>query len=141
MAHTTRFDDWITERFHGELLRRKHAAIAANDPSGVEALDRRLARVVVVTPDEVMGQRVQFAAFVTVYLTNEGEEQSFQIVSDDEADIGAARLGASSPLAQALLGAQEGDCIVVELEAGASCEYEVTHISATSTSPGDLRTV
>lgn len=134
MIQATRFDDWMTERFYRELLRRKQAANAANDLSCAEVLEQRLARAVVVAQEEVIGQRVQFAAFVTVYLTNEGEEQSFQIVSDDEANIAAGRLGVSSPLAQALLGAQEGDCVVVELQEGESCEYEVTHVSSTPNS-------
>jgi transcription elongation GreA/GreB family factor len=135
MHRETRFDDWITERFQQELVLRKRAAEAALDQPSADALAQRLARAVVVKPEEVMTQRVQFAAFVTVFLTEEGEEQSFQIVSDDEADPSAARVGASSPLARALFGAQEGDCVTVELQSGSSCEYEVTHISPSASAP------
>jgi transcription elongation GreA/GreB family factor len=130
-----RYDDWVTQRFFEELMKSKLLADADSNSQLSSQLAQRLKRAVVVTPDEVMTQRVQFAAFVTVYLTHEGEEQTFQIVSDDEADLAAGRLGATSPLAQALFGSQEGDCVTVEFDAGATCEYEVTHIAQTASTP------
>jgi transcription elongation factor GreA len=135
MATSTRYDDWVTQRFYEELTQRKLRAEAAENVELSSQLAQRLKRAVVVKPEEVMNQRVQFAAFVTVYLTNEGEEQTFQIVSEDEADLASARIAASSPLARALFGCQEGDCVTVELEAGSSCEYEVTHIAAAASAP------
>ena len=64
-----------------------------------------------------------------MFAIEEAEEQSFQIVSEDEASISDGLLGSATPLAQALFGAQEGDEIEVILPSGANCRYEVTAVS------------
>lgn len=130
MTPNTRHHNWITERHFRTLSARQKLLEQAGELHQSASLSERLRAAVVVSPKEVMPQRVQFGAHVTVFLIEEGEEQSFQIVSDDESDIGAGRLGASSPLALALFGAREGDTVEVTFGAGAVCDYEVTHIKA-----------
>lgn len=130
MTPISRHHNWITERHFHTLAARQREAEQAGELSQSEAISSRLRTAIVVSPDEIMPQRVQFGAHVTVFLIEEGEEQSFQIVSDDEADISAGLLGASSPLARALFGAREGDTVEVTLESGQMCDYEVTHIKA-----------
>ena len=56
-----------------------------------------------------------------------GERVRYQIVGDDEADIKAALISISSPIARALIGKLEGD--VVEVVApGGKREFEVLEV-------------
>ena len=62
-----------------------------------------------VEPDLAPGQ-VQFGR--TVHIEREdGRKQSFRIVGEDEADPSAGKISYVSPLAQSLLGKQEGDVV------------------------------
>ncbi len=122
---------WVTPRWF-EVLRTQLGEADVGTQRW-QALRRRLDESIVVGADEILPTRVQFGSLVTVFATEEAEEQSFQIVSDDEADISAGLLARSSPLAEALYGAQEGDEVDVELEGRDGCTYEVTSVRAPRT--------
>lgn len=121
----SRYDNWITARWRASLLH----SLAQLDESGAAALKQRLAAATVVENEDIMGGRVQFGSLVTVFSVDEEEEQSFQIVSRDESYSGRGLLDQSSPLAQALFGAREGQVVSVVLANGSNCDYEVTHIN------------
>jgi transcription elongation factor GreB len=90
-------------------LARRMKALRVVDPSG--AVDR---------------SRVFFGARVTI--ADEGDnQQTVQLVGDDEADAGAGRIGWNAPLARALRGAGVGDLRVVSLPSGTR-EWEVLSI-------------
>jgi len=56
------------------------------------------------------------------------EEQTFQIVGEDEADISQGRLSVTSPLARALIGKQTGESVEVSTPRGAK-SYEVVTVA------------
>lgn len=97
-------------------------------------IDRRLAHLArvmkaakVVDPGTQATDEVRFGA--TVQLEDEdGGVRVVTIVGDDETDAGAGRIGWSSPMARALIGAKVGDEREVRLPAGEK-SYAVTGIS------------
>jgi transcription elongation factor GreB len=96
-------------------------------------IDRRLgylAKVMkaakIVDPASQSTDQVRFGA--TVELADEDDSRRvLTIVGDDEADAGAGRIGWSSPLARAIVGARVGDERLVRLPAGEK-NYEVIAI-------------
>jgi transcription elongation factor GreB len=96
-------------------------------------IDRRLAylaRVMkaakVVDPSQQVTDQVRFGA--TVELADEDDHRrTLTIVGDDETDATAGRIGWSSPIARALIGAKVGDERVATLPAGEK-SYEVMAI-------------
>lgn len=98
-------------------------------------IDRELAHLIkrmkalrVVDPAaQVDRSRVFFGARVTI-ADEDDNQQTVQLVGDDEQDAGAGRIGWNSPLARALRGSGVGDLRTVVLPAG-SREWEVLAIS------------
>jgi transcription elongation factor GreA len=56
------------------------------------------------------------------------EEQIFQIVGEDEADVSRGRLSVTSPLARALIGKQIGESVEVSTPRGAK-SYELMTVA------------
>jgi transcription elongation GreA/GreB family factor len=83
---------------------------------------RRATAQVVPPPDDGDTDTVQFGRAVTI-LRDDGREQTFRIVGEDEADPRAGSISHVSPLARAVLGKHVGD----EVRAG-SAEAEITAI-------------
>jgi len=66
-------------------------------------------------------------ATVHVADADSGEEAKYQIVGEDEADIKAGRMSVTSPIARALIGKEEGDCVDVATPSGART-YEIVGV-------------
>ena len=78
---------------------------------------RRSSRAVeVIDPSSLSGEHVKFGAHVWLVDEETEKEATYQIVGVHEADIKAARLSISSPLAKALIGKKVGD---IDFGAGA----------------------
>jgi transcription elongation factor GreB len=77
----------------------------------------RLESVQLVTPEQQPQHTVLFGAKVTV-VDEDGEQQQFQIVGEDEADIAQHKVSYVSPLAKALLGRKVGDSSTWQRPAG-----------------------
>lgn len=75
-------------------------------------------------PDQ---SRVFFGAKVTI-ADEDDIQRTVTLVGDDEQDVGAGRIGWSSPLARALRGAKIGDLRIVTLPAGPK-EWEIVAIN------------
>ena len=68
--------------------------------------------------------RVIFGTTVDLINDETGDEVTYQIVGDAEADINANKVAISSPIARALIGKYEGDIASVQAPGGI-IEYEV----------------
>ncbi|HJN78396.1 MAG TPA: transcription elongation factor GreB [Myxococcota bacterium] len=80
-------------------------------------LSKRIESIEVVDPAELAGDVVRFSA--TVVLEDEdGEEQTLQIVGEDEIDPPRGRISYKSPIGRALIGKEEGDEIVFSTPGG-----------------------
>jgi transcription elongation factor GreA len=66
---------------------------------------------------------------VTVLLSDEdtGEELTYKIVGEDEADIKQGKISYSSPIARALIGKMEGDVVTVKAPGG-DRELEIVEV-------------
>lgn len=62
--------------------------------------------------------RIIFGATVDLADEDSGDELTYQIVGEDEADIKKGKLSFASPIARALIGKTEGDVVDVEVPSG-----------------------
>jgi transcription elongation factor GreA len=81
----------------------------------------------VIDPSALSGDHVKFGAHVWLVDEETEKETSYQIVGVHEADIKAARLSISSPLAKALIGKKVGESISVPAPGG-DRSYEILGI-------------
>lgn len=110
-------------RAHGDLKENAEYHAAREQQGFIEGriaeIEARLSNAQVI---DVLAlepsDRVVFGATVDLVDEDTGEELSYRIVGEDEADIKAGLLSINSPIARALLGKREGDVVVVEIPAG-----------------------
>jgi transcription elongation factor GreA len=119
-------------RAHGDL--RENAEYhAAREQQGfiegrVQSLETGLANAQIIDVSHLnSGPKIVFGATVTLADEETGEEITYQIVGDLEADIKHNRIAVSSPIARALIGRSEGDVAVVRAPAGER-EYEILKV-------------
>ena len=70
------------------------------------------------------GTRVVFGATIELAESETGDEVTYQIVGDLEADIKLGMISISSPISRALIGKYEGDTITIDAPAGQR-EYDI----------------
>ncbi len=121
-----------TAREHGDLSENAEYH-AAKERQGmivarISFLEQTLSRAEVIDPSKLSGKKVQFGAKVRVVNVDTEEEQTFQIVGPEEADIKVGRISVASPLARGLLGHEVGDEVKVVMPAGPRT-YEILSIS------------
>lgn len=80
-------------------------------------LKGRLESVEVVDPATLKGGRVRFGATVTVE-DDDGAEQTWAIVGEDESEPKRGRISYKSPIGRALVGKEEGDEVTVTTPRG-----------------------
>ena len=116
-------------RAHGDLKENAEYH-AARDQQGfiegrIKHLEAELSHAQVIDIATLTaGDRVVFGATVQLADADSGEERTYQIVGDLEADIKQGLIAISSPVARALIGKHEGDTITIEAPAGTR-EYEI----------------
>jgi transcription elongation factor GreA len=119
-------------RAHGDLKENAEYHAAREQQGFIEGRIRHLeysishAQVIDVAKLNP-GDRVVFGATVTLADQDSGEETTYQIVGDVEADIKHNRIAVSSPISRALIGREVGDEVVVRAPAGER-EYEIVDV-------------
>lgn len=119
-------------RAHGDLKENAEYH-AAREQQGfiegrIQSLEAGLSTAQIIDVSKLNSAgKVVFGATVTVADEVSGEETTYQIVGDLEADIKHFRIAVSSPIARALIGRTEGDVAVVRAPAG-DREYEIVSI-------------
>ena len=73
------------------------------------------------------GGKVVFGATVELEEESTGEQVSYQIVGEDEADLKLGLINVSSPIARALIGKEEGDVAEVQAPGGVK-RYEIVAV-------------
>src|SRR6201997_1306575 len=119
-------------REHGDLAENAEYHAARDRQSFIEGrvmeLEDKVARAEVIDVSKLSGSVIKFGAKVTLADEETDEEQTFQIVGEDEADIKAGRLSVTSPLARALIGKGKGDSVEVTTPRGAK-SYEIVTVT------------
>ncbi len=109
-------------RAHGDLKENAEYHAAREQQGFIEGRIKEVeaklsnAQIIDVTTLNTDG-RVVFGATVVVE-EESGEEVSYQIVGEDEADIKAGLISVNSPIARGLIGKQEGDTAVINVPGG-----------------------
>ena len=116
-------------RSHGDLAENADYDAAKERQGFIEGriheIERRLAHAQVINPSEIDADgRVVFGATVELADVETGDEVTYQIVGDDEADLKHGKISVNSPIARALIGKVEGDTAEVHAPGGVR-EYEV----------------
>src|SRR6185437_6499527 len=95
-------------REHGDISENAEYHAARERQSFIEGrvleLEDKIARAEVIDVSKLSGKVVKFGATVTLADEETDEETVYQIVGEDEANIGEGRLSVTSPLARALIG-------------------------------------
>ena len=119
-------------REHGDLRENAEYQAAKEQQSFIEGriaeIDAKLANAEIIDVTRINAEgRIVFGATVTLINEDTGEEVTYQIVGDDEADIKEGRISISSPIARALIGKEEGDIAEVKAPGGVQ-EYEIVSV-------------
>ncbi len=119
-------------RDHGDLSENAEYHAARERQSFIEGrvmeLEDKIARAEVIDVSKLSGSKViKFGATVKLADEETDEEQVFQIVGEDEADISQGLLSVTSPLARALIGKGTGESVEVTTPRGAK-SYEVVTV-------------
>ncbi|QDQ27634.1 transcription elongation factor GreA [Chitinimonas arctica] len=116
-------------RSHGDLSENAEYDAAKERQGFVEGriadLEGKLSHAIVIDPAEISAEgRIVFGTTVDLEDCESGDNVTYQIVGDDEADIKQGKISISSPIARALIGKSEGDVAEVQAPGGIR-EYEV----------------
>ena len=119
-------------REHGDLRENAEYHAAREQQGFVEGrikdLEGKLSNAQIIDVRTLnAGGRVVFGATVDVLEVETGEEHTYQIVGEDEADIREGLLSVGSPIARALIGKSEGDAVVVQTPGGER-EFEIVEV-------------
>lgn len=121
-----------TARAHGDLKENAEYHAAREQQSFIEGrikdIESKLAgaQVIDVTKLNVTG-RVVFGATVVLEDEENGEQSTYTIVGEDEADIKQGMISIVSPIARAMIGKEEGEVVSVDVPAGEK-KYQVVEI-------------
>ena len=118
-------------REHGDLAENAEYHAARERQSFIEGrladLESKIRHAEVIDVSKLSGKAVKFGATVKLSDEDTDETATYRIVGTDEADISEGRLSITSPLAQALIGKEKGDTIVVNTPRGAK-SYEIISV-------------
>lgn len=117
-------------REHGDLSENAEYHAAREKQSFIEGRIKELESILslaeVIDPSRLTGA-IKFGATVQLVDEDSGEEKTYQIVGETEADIERGLLNIRSPLARALIGKDEGDSVDVKTPGGQR-SYEVVSV-------------
>lgn len=118
-------------RAHGDISENAEYHAAKDKQGQVEArirmLDDRLARAQVIDGRGQSDEKVSFGATVVLSDTSSGDELTYTIVGEDEADIGRGLISVTSPVARAIMGKERDASVRVQVPKGMR-ELEIREI-------------
>jgi transcription elongation factor GreA len=119
-------------RAHGDLKENAEYHAAKEQQGFIEARIRDLksklshAQIIDVTKMKNEGL-VIFGATVKLYNLESEEEQIYQIVGEDEANLKSRKISVTSPIARALIGKSKGDEVEVHTPSGVN-SFEIVEV-------------
>lgn len=118
-------------RGHGDLSENAEYQSAREQQSFNEGrimeLEGALSHAQVIEPKTLSGDKVLFGATVSLSDDETGDEKSYQIVGQYEADLEHGKISLLSPIAKALIGKQIGDIVDVKTPKGEK-SYEILDV-------------
>jgi transcription elongation factor GreA len=118
-------------RAHGDLSENAEYHAAKEKQSFTEGrineLEDKVSRAEVIDVASLKGDIIKFGATVKLADEDSGDETTYQIVGEYEADLKAGRISITAPIGRALIGKKKGDSVEVNTPGG-SKSYEVLSI-------------
>src|SRR5512142_2040366 len=118
-------------RSHADLSENAEYHAAKEKQAHVEGriaqVEHWIASAEVIDVSKHAGDKVVFGATVTLEDADGGDEVTYRIVGELEADLKQGRISVTSPIARALIGKSEGDTAVVRTPGGQK-EFEIQSI-------------
>lgn len=116
-------------RAHGDLSENAEYDAAKERQGFIEGrikdIEGKISHAQIIDPKTLDADgRVVFGATVELEDLDSGDNVTYQIVGDDEADIKAGKISVSSPIARALIGKHAGDAVKVQAPGGVR-QYEI----------------
>jgi transcription elongation factor GreA len=118
-------------RAHGDLKENAEYHAAKERQGFIEGRSRDieaiLAQAEVIDPAKLSGTKVVFGATVKLADVDSGDEVTYTVVGDHEADIKAGRIAISAPLARAMIGRERGESVSLKTGKGTR-EFEIVDV-------------
>ena len=119
-------------RAHGDLKENAEYHAAREQQSFIEGriqhLEYSISHAQIIDVEKLNpGDKVVFGATVTLADEESGDETTYQVVGDVEADIKKNLIAVSSPISRAIIGREIGDVVTVQAPAG-DREYEIVDV-------------
>ena len=118
-------------RAHGDLSENAEFDAAKDRQAFLEArindLQYKIGNADVIDPKKLPNDKVVFGSTFILENTDSGEEVKYQLVGQEESDIGKGKISISSPLGSAVLGKKPDDEIFVQAPGGKRT-YELINI-------------
>ncbi|MCO5055850.1 transcription elongation factor GreA [Thermomonas sp.] len=120
-------------RAHGDLKENAEYHAAREQQGFIEGrikhLEGELSNAQIIDVAKLAaGDRVVFGATVVLADADSGDETTYQIVGDLEADIKQGLIAISSPVARALIGKNSGDAVTIEAPGGTR-EFDIVSVA------------
>ena len=124
--------DIATAREHGDLKENAEYHAAKEEQGFIEGriqdIGSKLSRLQVIDVRQLKQDgRCVFGTTVKLLNLSDDTETTYQIVGEDEADIELGKISCHSPIANALLGNEEGDEVTVKAPKG-DILYEILEV-------------
>jgi transcription elongation factor GreA len=120
-----------TAREHGDLKENAEYHAAREQQSFIEGrvkdIEGKLSHAEIIDVSRLSGERIVFGATVNLAEEETGDEVTYQIVGEDEANIKENLISITSPIARALIGKNIGDIATVIAPSGEK-EYEILDV-------------
>jgi transcription elongation factor GreA len=118
-------------RSHGDISENAEYH-AAKERQGllegrIRVLEDKLARAQIIDGTGQNSDRVSFGATVVLEDAESGDEVTYTIVGEDEADLKSGLISVTSPVARALMGKEPGAAVEVRVPKGTR-EFEILDI-------------
>jgi len=118
-------------RAHGDLKENAEYHAAKERQGFIEGRSRDieaiLAQAEVIDPAKLSGSKVVFGATVKLTDVDSGDQVTYTVVGDHEADVKAGRIAVSAPLARAMIGRERGESVSLKTSKGMR-EYEIVEV-------------
>lgn len=112
----------LKARAHGDLSENAEYHAAKERQSYVNArlgqLQSRLREFSMVDMSKIPRDRVGLGSSVVVLDIDKDEEQTYNLVTSEEADVSKGRISTSSPIGKGLLGKKVGDTVKIQIPGG-----------------------
>lgn len=118
-------------RAHGDLSENAEYHAAKERQGQIEArirlVEDKIARAQVIDPTGQDADQVRFGLTVEIEDTATGDQLTYTILGEEEADAASGTISVASPVARALLGKAVGDSVTVRIPKGTR-EFEILEI-------------